>query len=93
MPTYKSSFYTLPYTISIKIIKTKIIDAQQAKLRNNYKNTKLQLLKTNVAIWFNKIYKILMLAKMHGTIIKKLLPYTFAVVCSLGCTGSNCAVF
>jgi hypothetical protein len=32
----------------------KIIDAQQAKLRNKYKNTKLKLLKTNAAIWFNK---------------------------------------
>jgi hypothetical protein len=33
----------------------KIIDAQQAKLRNNYKNTKLKLLKTDTAIWFNKM--------------------------------------
>jgi hypothetical protein len=32
----------------------KIIDAQQAKLRNDYKNTKLKLLKTNAEIWFNK---------------------------------------
>jgi hypothetical protein len=38
-------------------ITTKIIDAQQAKLRNTYKNTKLKLLKTNAAIWFNKICK------------------------------------
>jgi hypothetical protein len=36
----------------------KIIDAQQAKLRNTYKNTKLKLLKTNAAIWFNKFCKI-----------------------------------
>jgi hypothetical protein len=36
----------------------KIFDAQQAKLRNNYKNTNLKLLKTNVAIWFNKMCKI-----------------------------------
>jgi hypothetical protein len=34
---------------------TKIIDAQQAKLHNIFKNTKLKLLKTNAAIWFNKI--------------------------------------
>jgi hypothetical protein len=34
-----------------------IIDAQKAKLGNNYKNTKLKLLKTNAAIWFNKICK------------------------------------
>jgi len=32
----------------------KIINAQQARL-NIYKNTKLKLLKTNAAIWFNKI--------------------------------------
>jgi hypothetical protein len=36
----------------------KIIDAQQAKLRDNYKNTDLKLLKTNAAIWFNKMCKI-----------------------------------
>ena len=39
-------------------ITIKIIDAQQVKLRKNYKNTKLKLLKTNAAIWFNKICKI-----------------------------------
>jgi hypothetical protein len=33
----------------------KVIDAQQAKYCNIYKNTKLKLLKTNAAIWFNKI--------------------------------------
>jgi hypothetical protein len=31
----------------------KIINAQQARLNNIYKNTKLKLLKTNAAIWFN----------------------------------------
>jgi hypothetical protein len=36
----------------------KIVDAQQAKLRNSYKNTKLNLFKTNAAIWFNKMCKI-----------------------------------
>ena len=35
----------------------KIIEAQQAKICNNYKNTRLKLLKTNAAIWFNKIRK------------------------------------
>jgi hypothetical protein len=35
-----------------------IIIAQQAKLCTNYKNTKLKLLKTNVAIWFNKMCRI-----------------------------------
>jgi hypothetical protein len=33
----------------------KIVDAQQANLWNNCKNTKLKLLKTNAAIWFNKM--------------------------------------
>ena len=33
-----------------------IVNAQQAKL-NNYKNTKLKLLKTNAAIRFNKMCK------------------------------------
>ena len=37
---------------------TKIIEAQQAQnVYSNYKNTRLKLLKTNAAIWFNKIYK------------------------------------
>ena len=31
------------------------VNAQQAKLYNIYKNTKLKLLKTKAAIWFNKI--------------------------------------
>jgi len=35
----------------------KIISAQQARICNIYKNTKLKLLKTNAAIWFNKMYK------------------------------------
>jgi hypothetical protein len=34
---------------------TKIIELQQAKHSNNYKNTKLKLLTTNAAIWFNKV--------------------------------------
>jgi len=32
-----------------------ITEAQQAKIYNIYKNIKLKLLKTNVAIWFNKM--------------------------------------
>ena len=36
----------------------KIIEAQQAKLCTSYKNTKLRLLKTNAAIWFNKVCRI-----------------------------------
>ena len=34
-----------------------IIDVQQTKIYNSYKNTKLKLLKTNAVIWFNKICK------------------------------------
>jgi hypothetical protein len=37
--------------------KVTIIEPQQAKLGNNYKNTKLKLLKMNTDIWFNKICK------------------------------------
>jgi len=33
----------------------KIINAQQARLNNIYKNTKLKLLKTNAVVWFDKI--------------------------------------
>jgi len=33
----------------------KITEAQQAKIYYIYKNIKLNLLKTNVAIWFNKM--------------------------------------
>ena len=36
----------------------KRINAKQAKLYNNFKNTKCKLLRTNAAIWFNKMYKI-----------------------------------
>ena len=33
-------------------------NAQQAKLCNNYQNIKLKLLKTNAAIWLNRMCKI-----------------------------------
>jgi hypothetical protein len=36
----------------------KIDSAQQAKLNNNYKNTKLKLVKMNAATWFNKMCKV-----------------------------------
>jgi len=37
----------------------RIVNAQQAKLsHNNYKNTKLKLLKANAAIWFNEMCKV-----------------------------------
>jgi len=33
-----------------------IIEDQQTKIYNTYKNTRLKLLKTIAAIWFNKIF-------------------------------------
>jgi len=36
----------------------KIVDAQQARLYNSYKNTKCKLLRTTAAVWFNKMCKI-----------------------------------
>ena len=35
-----------------------IVNVQQAKFNNNYKNTRLKLLKANAAIWFNKMCKV-----------------------------------
>jgi len=35
-----------------------IVNAQQAELNNNYKNTRLKVLKTNAATWFNNMCKI-----------------------------------
>jgi len=35
----------------------RIMNAQQTKL-NNYKNTRIKLLKTKAAIWFNKMCKV-----------------------------------
>jgi hypothetical protein len=37
------------------ITHVKIINAKQATTYNRYKNTKEKLLKTNAAIWFNKM--------------------------------------
>jgi len=34
------------------------VSAQQTKLSNNYKNTRLKLLNTNAEIWFNKMCKV-----------------------------------
>ena len=47
----------------------KFIDAQQAKLAYQYKNTERKLYKTNAAIWYNKIwpytaYVLLMMGEM-----------------------------
>jgi len=36
----------------------KAVSAQQTKLSNNYKNTRLKLLNTNAAIWFIKVCKV-----------------------------------
>jgi len=64
---------------------TKIINAQQARLNNIYKNTKLKLLKTNASIWFNKICRDRQLKpkyisyKMYGATIKIINIFIFAV--------------
>ena len=42
-------FFAMHGTTNIKFI-----DAQQAKLAYQYKNTKRKLYKTNAAIWYNK---------------------------------------
>jgi len=58
----------------------KMVNAQQAKLKNNYKNTKLKLLKTNAAIWFNKCGNIFYITDMlpqHQVNIKKLIIECF----------------
>jgi hypothetical protein len=38
--------------------RVRIMDAKRAKLLNNFKNTKGKLLRTNAAIWFNKMCRI-----------------------------------
>jgi len=35
----------------------KIVNAQQARICNIYKNTRLKLLKTKAVLWFNKMCK------------------------------------
>ena len=48
----------------------KFIDAQQAKLAYQYKNTKRKMYKTNAAIWYNvAIYSIVLL--MMGEIVTR----------------------
>jgi len=46
----------------------KIIDAQQAKLINNYRNTKFKLLKTNAAAQYNKICRNSQLMLKYGNV-------------------------
>ena len=43
----------------------KTVNAQQAKLCNTYKNTRLKLLKTNAALWFNEMCRIKHQAELH----------------------------
>jgi hypothetical protein len=38
--------------------KVKIVNAKQARLHNSFKNIKCKLLRTDAAIWFNKMCKI-----------------------------------
>ena len=46
----------------------KIVSAQQTELSNNYKNTRLKLLKMNAAIWFNKMCKVKQLKLNYITV-------------------------
>jgi len=39
-------------------VTVKFIEAQQAKLCNTYKNTRLKLLKTTATLWFNKMCRL-----------------------------------
>ena len=55
----------------------KFVNAQQAKPCNVYKNTKLKLLKTNAAIWFNKICRDRQLQPRYINIIKKCMCWCF----------------
>jgi len=52
------SWLLLRLVISMQGLNMKFGNAQKAKLCNNYQNTKLKLLKTNAAIWFNRMCKI-----------------------------------
>ena len=51
----------------------KVVNAQQAKVINTYKNTKYKLLKTNASIWINQTCEQLRLvpehAQSHGTLL------------------------
>jgi len=58
------SCYTLIITPT-NALTIKTAHAQQAKLNNNYKLTKLKLLKANAAIWFNKMCKFKQLKPSH----------------------------
>jgi hypothetical protein len=46
-----------------------IVDAKQARLHNSFKNTKCKLLRTNAAIWFNKMWNKLNERKSAGGIV------------------------
>jgi hypothetical protein len=51
----------------------KFIDAQQAKLAYQYKNTKRKLYKTNAAIWYNKTkYTAYVLLMMGETVTRNM---------------------
>ena len=56
MPCQVTQVFQLQLLVKICI---KIIEGQQAKIYKNYKNIRLKLLKTNAAIWFHKMCKIL----------------------------------
>jgi len=47
----------------------KFVGAQQAKLYNTYRNTKLKLLKTNAAIWFNGAFLSVLIGAFYTNIL------------------------
>jgi len=49
----------------------KITDAQKGRLINNYKNATHKLLKTNMPIWLNKIFKNIQLTPKYVNIKMK----------------------
>ena len=54
----KKSWLLLTLILSMHGSTMKLSNAQQAKICNNHQNTRLKLLKTNAAIWFNRMCKI-----------------------------------
>jgi hypothetical protein len=52
-----TSWLLLTLILSMLGSNMKLSNAQQAKIFNNYQNTNLKLLKTNAAIWFNRMCK------------------------------------
>jgi hypothetical protein len=55
----------------------KIINVKQAKIYNHYKNKKEKLLKTNAAIWFNKMCRTQQLCPKYVHVLTVLYIYIY----------------